>query len=170
MLHMYITYNLALVFSCYCMLGIRIFNHDWQLLWRSGLSLIVRLWVFELITIQTNCCNIAGWLSILVGWSRSSDLALSLLAGKALANLQSSSSLPYCDQSEECPIYLDGVYLYHPLLPGTRFVIIGSFEVGCHTRKYGNLSLCFNPCRILYVNFLFVCYVMLNHFVNRFHK
>ena len=51
----------------------------------------------------------AGWVTALGAWLRSSDLSLSLLAAKTLANMDR------CDR-EQCEetIYTDSVYIYHP--------------------------------------------------------
>lgn len=48
----------------------------------------------------------SGWVAIFAQWLRSSDIVLSLLATKALANLDACAS-------GNC-FYGDGVYLYHP--------------------------------------------------------
>ena len=46
-----------------------------------------------------------GWVSVFAAWMKSTDLALVLLATKALAHL---------DQDFSEKKYVDGVYLYHP--------------------------------------------------------
>lgn len=50
---------------------------------------------------------IAGWVTILSEWLRSTDLALSLLAAKILANMDSEGT-------RHRTVYSDSVHIYHP--------------------------------------------------------
>lgn len=112
------------IYSMQALLGhSKLANHCRELVHAGGLAVLQRLYevrgdqqpvVHTLARILANltlCEDLhediihAGWVSVFAAWMKSTDLALVLLATKALAHL---------DQDFSDKKYVDGVYLYHP--------------------------------------------------------